>query len=385
MSMTTMTKTTGMKAVAEAALFKMPAAPMILAVDDGYDETKVAAYVDGKLVTYSIPSWAQADAVLTEMGGGALGDWYEVDGESWMVGEAAFRPVGTRIENYHTSALNRAIVLHAICEGVRQGILPDTVLSEPIEVVLGLPVSSFYLKSGAKNDALIQRKVEGFARTGATRTRDGATLHPASTFHVYAQAMSAWVDHVLGDDGRKRGRGDNETIAIVDVGGNTSDFALLRSGRVDHRKSGSEDIGVLHILDELNTRLQAAHGFSGKLSGPALRDILQTGHGRIRGREVDAAEIVAAVKTQAARTIGQYITQYVGAARGAAEIDALVVVGGGAESVLDLDGLRAAYPQLMVPANARFANARGMLRYRLFVDRWTELQRGSTAATGASA
>lgn len=351
-------------------------APAVIAVDDGYDETKVFTIVDGKPVAYSVPSWAQDDAHVTDLSGETQGDWYEVDGQRWLVGEGAYRPVATRVEGYHTSPVNRAIVLHAVAEGVRRELLPATVLSEPVDVVLGLPVASFFTSSGAKNDALIQRKIAGFSEQGAVRARDGARFHPKTTYRVYAQAVAAWVDHVLGNDGGAK-RPPEETIAVVDVGGNTTDFALLRGrGRIDHKSSGTEEVGVLHVLDQLNSKLAGRHGFNSVLSTPLLRQLLASGKGRIFGRDVDCHDFVSEVKAEAARRVGQNIVRYIGSHTRTAEIDAIVVVGGGAETVLDLKELRKTYPQLVVPEDPRFANARGGWRYRMFVDRWAQAQQG---------
>lgn len=320
-------------------------------IDDGYAYTKLAL-ADGRLL--ATPSRAQI--------GRSKVTWihhtrrsifeYQTEGAVYSVGEVD--AASTRFEGYACSGLNRAIVQHALQEADLDG--------ECIEAVSGLPVSNFYRSSGALRSEAIQDKRENLLV--AVRPLSGTSPAEIVYHEVIPEALAAWYDYVVADRNGVGGIDQDRVsrpIAVVDIGGRTTDTVVVRDQGILHDSSGSYPFGLLDAKQALTDALQERFDLEW-IPDRLLTHAMQ--HRRLRlygndhdvGREVLAArqELVERLYAETRRQLGRGI-----------ELDRVLFVGGGAVALAD--HISDWFPNQTIADQPACANARGMLKYLRFI------------------
>lgn len=352
----------------------------IVALDDGYAVNKCAFWRDGKIVTLSVPSAAVRGRVMSDADDRSAGA-YQVgnDGNGAPIEfTIASRGLGgdiepTRIPNYPQSDLNRALVHHTL---VRAGFG-----GRAIVLGSGLPMRAYFEEGvqDAKKVSLARQVV----------SLGGEAVASLAYQHVYAQALSAWVDHVIDENGEaifdsEGGQTVDRrdlVIGIVDVGGRTTDFAVVwvedGTPRLHRARSGSVDLGMLDVTQALLPALQARFNVK-DINAVQLETALRTGKLKVFGQSHDVSNEIATAAIDTARRL---VTEVQGRLGSGANLDRLLFVGGG--SVVLREALCQEYPHVFVAPEPELANARGMLKYMTFID--PEAQAHATAlASGAS-
>lgn len=338
----------------------------IVALDDGYAVNKCAFWRDGKIASVSVPSAAVRGRVMSDADDRSAGA-YNVGTDA--AGRAieftiASRGIGgdieqTRVPDYAVSDLNRALVHHTL---IRAGFGGR-------KIVLGtaLPMRG-YFEDGAQD-----AKKASLARPVVSLGGEpiAAPVHQ----HVYAQALSAWVDHVIDengqpisdthDDGEPVDRRDL-VIGIIDVGGRTTDFAVVwvedSTPVLARGRSGSVDLGMLDVIDALLPMLQQRFNIK-DINPVQLEAAVRGGTLKLWGKPHDVSQEIAAAATETARRLVTEVQRRIGSG---ANLDRLLFVGGG--SVVLREALTREYPHVYVAEQADLANARGMLKYMSFID-----------------
>ncbi len=216
-------------------------------IDDGYAYTKLAL-PNGRLLATpsraqigrSKVSWLnQAERRIFE---------YQTDGSTYSVGDVD--AASTRFEGYACSGMNRAIVQHALQQAGLEGC--------DIEAVSGLPVSAFYRSTGDRRGGAIAEKRHNLMQ--AVRPR-GDALPVDIVFHqVIPEALAAWYDYVIVEkngEARLDQTRVSVPIAVVDIGGRTTDTVVVRDQGILHQSSGSYRFGLLNVKQALAESLQA--------------------------------------------------------------------------------------------------------------------------------
>lgn len=338
----------------------------VVAGDDGYSLIKIAYWgQDGSIQTMSIPSAMVRGRMMSDSedrSAGAYRVGYDSRGAA-IEFTAATRGIGgdvepTKIPNYPESDLNRALVHHAL---VRAGFGGK-------DIVLGtaLPMRA-YFEEGSHS-----RKMESLSREVVSL--GGEDVARLAYQHVYAQAFSAWVDHVIDEAGQpiveqdEAGSVDRRdlVIGIVDVGGRTTDFTVIEvndgAPMLSRRSSGSVDLGMLDVMARLKPAIQTKFGLN-DLNDIQVEQALRTGKARLWGKPIDVSAEIAEAATETARRLVGEVQRTLGSG---ANLDRMLFVGGG--SVVLREALEREYPHVFVSPDPGFANARGMLKYMTFVD-----------------
>lgn len=200
-------------------------------LDDGYAYTKVAL-PDGRLV--SIPSRArmgQAGVTWIREEDQRIFE-YETEGTVYSVG--AVDGESTQFDEYPSSGLNRIIVQHAFYQAGLSG--------RSIHLVSGLPVAAFYRNDGQRRQQAIDKKRDSLKLTVEPLTIKGRPqkqrLKAGIAFHeVIPEALAAWYDHVivtLNDGVTLDADRLNAPVAIVDIGGRTTDYVVVQNQGIVH-------------------------------------------------------------------------------------------------------------------------------------------------------
>lgn len=320
--------------------------------DDGFASTKLVIYADGQLITkLAIPSRARSGVhgITTIDAPGAEAEavivpGYETEGATYTVGNFAGAE-SARFDNYPFSGMNRVIVTHALRLAGLSG--------KQIRLATGLPLSTFF-KGDKPNEEVIARKDASIRQL--VKPLDGSTVAQIVSHRVFPEGLAAWIDYAVDDEGNLRDGVDTETVAVIDIGGRTTDIATIGPGRqIDHVRTGSADIGVLDVIESVRVGILKSTG--DEIPVPAIEQALVTRSIRKWGKPVDVGAEIDAATEEVLTRIMREINRRLGTA---IDIDKLILVGGGAHV---FKKALLAYPNISVDADPAFANARGFAKY----------------------
>ncbi len=342
----------------QASIADNPMQIVQVGLDDGYAYTKVAL-PDGRLV--SVPSRARM---------GAAGvTWirdveqrifeYETAGSVYSVGAVDGEP--TQFDEYPGSALNRVIVQHALQEAGLSG--------RSLHMVTGLPVAAFYRGDGQQRNQAIQTKRDGLKLTVepvvAKKSSKRQALKASIAFHeVIPEALAAWYDFVIVtlDDGVTLDADRlNAPIAIVDIGGRTTDYVVVQDQGVVHGSSGSLNRGMLDVKLRVANLIQERFDLH-ELGEQIISRAVDTNRLRLHGKDHDVSDMVMNAKRELVERLYAETRRKLGLG---VELDRILFVGGGS-AALSSD-IADWFPNQTIADHAAFANARGMLKYLQFV------------------
>lgn len=339
-----------------------PMAVSQVGLDDGFAYTKVAL-ADGRLV--AVPSRARM--------GVAGVTWireetqrifeYETEGSIYAVGAVDGEP--TQFDEYPGSALNRVIVQHALQQAGLAG--------RSIHVVSGLPVSSFYRDDGQQRRQAIQTKRNSlrvpvepiFTKNASQKSGQIRPLKISIAFHdVIPEALAAWYDFVIvmTDEGVTLDADRvNAPIAIIDIGGRTTDYVVVQDQGIVHGSSGSLNRGMLNIKIRVASQIQAKFDLN-ELGEQSIARAVETNRLRLHGKDHDVSDLVAEAKRELVERLYAETRRKLGLGL---ELDRVLFVGGGSAALAG--DIANWFPNQTIADHAAFANARGMLKYLQFV------------------
>tara|TARA_R110002072_G_scaffold96804_3_gene212791 strand:+ start:1078 stop:2226 length:1149 start_codon:yes stop_codon:yes gene_type:complete len=335
-----------------------PMAVVQVGLDDGYAYTKLVL-PDGRLM--AIPSRGRiGQAGITWMNGARQQIFeYDTEGSRYAVGQVDGD--STCYDGYPISGLHRAIVQHALQEAKLAG--------HSVHVVSGLPVSTFYFKDGQKREQTIRLKrdslkiaVQPVSTGGLYATQ---RLPVAVAFHeVIPEALAAWYDQIIQPRAGEvvlDARQLEATMAIIDIGGRTTDYVVVQNQGIVHRSSGSLTQGLLDVQSRVAREIQKRFDLEA-LGEQTLAAAIASGRVRLHGETHDISTLVTAAQHELVVQIHAETRRQLGMG---AELDAVVFVGGGSAALAQQ--LADWFPQQRIAEHPSFANARGMLKYLQYV------------------
>jgi plasmid segregation protein ParM len=320
-------------------------------IDDGFAYTKLAL-PDGRLL--ATPSRAQigrSKVSWLDQGERRIFE-YETDGTVYSVGDVD--AMATRFEGYACSGMNRSIVQHALQQAQLQG--------SEVDAVSGMPVSSFFRSNGDRRHSAINDKRQNLLQPVRPC---GDALPVDIVFHdVIPEALAAWYDYVIAAKNGAAALDQTRVsvpIAVVDIGGRTTDTVVVRDQGILHRSSGSFEFGLLDLKQALADALQERFDLD-RVADRLLTHAVRHKAVRLFGRDYDVTTEVAAAKQELVERLYAETRRQLGRAM---ELDRVLFVGGGA--VVLADHMTDWFPNQLIAEQPAFANARGMLKYLQFV------------------
>ncbi|PLW83317.1 plasmid stability protein StbA [Kineobactrum sediminis] len=331
-----------------------PKAVIQLGLDDGYAYTKLAL-ADGRLL--AVPSRGRIGQAGITWVDAARQQVFEYDTEGSRYAVGQIDGESTCYDGYPISGLHRAIVQHAFQAANLAG--------HSVHAVSGLPVSAFYFKDGQKREQAIGLKRESLkiaVRPVSTGGLYATQRRPvAVAFHaVIPEALAAWYDQVIQQragevvlDARQLAA----SMAIVDIGGRTTDYVVVQDQGIVHRASGSLTGGLLDVHAQVAREIQKRFDLD-TLGEQTVATAMASGSVRLHGRAHDVSELVQAAQHELVVQIHAETRRQLGMG---AELDSVVFVGGGSAALAEQ--LADWFPQQRIAEHPGFANARGMLKY----------------------
>ena len=325
--------------------------PIQVGLDDGYAFTKVAL-PDGRLI--AIPSRARVGkSGVTWIHDGQQRIFeYETEGAMYSVGAVDGAP--THFEGYPTSGMNRAIVQHALQEAGLAG--------RSVHTVSGLPVSAFYKKNGEQRRDTIEKKRNSLKQV----VQPMMERFPAGIafVDVIPEALAAWYDYVIvakGDEVILDEERLSVPIAIVDIGGRTTDYVVVKDQGVIHTSSGSLQGGMLDVKQSVADGIQERFDLE-SVGEQLVSHAVDHGVVRLHGKNHDVADLVDAAKRELVERLYAETRRQLGLG---VELDRVLFVGGG--TVALVEHIADWFPNQAIAEHPAFANARGMLKYLQYV------------------
>lgn len=343
---------------------KKTLSPRLVADDNGYADHKIAYFVGDKIECKKFPTSIQVGGSnLTSVSGDRNDTYQVVDAEgavqnTYTCSGAVSQPLDLRNAEYPFGEPNRVLLHHAMTKAGLVGM--------PVKVGLTLPFGDFYKSDGTYNKEIQLRATQNFSQANVVKEGDGVRIDIASA-HVFPEAMSAFYDWGLEDDGTINEKyealddGDGSML-VVDIGGSTTDIVCVRmiNGElmIDHGHSGTNKIGVLDVKEQISKEFQNKYsvGHEAALSPRTIARIMETGTHQGGGRQYDLRLEVQSTMRAVAQRVVSFVQSKAGALN---DYQAIHFVGGGA--VVFRDALSAAVPFATV--GDEFANARGVLKY----------------------
>jgi len=316
-----------------------------IGLDDGYAYTKVAL-PDGRLIV--IPSRARVGHAGVTWIHEAQQRVFEYETENTVYAVGAVEGAPTQFEGYPWSGLNRAITQHALQVAGLAG--------RTIHAVSGLPVSTFYHQRGEHREAAIARKRDSLKQ--AVRPLSDA-LPAGIAFHeVIPEALAAWYDAVIVERDGKALLDEARVavpIAIVDIGGRTTDYVVVKDQGILHASSGSLQCGMLDVKQLVEAGIQERFDLE-TLSEPIVALAVEHGVVRLHGKDYGVEALVNAAKQEVVERLHAETRRQLGLG---VELDRVLFVGGG--TVALADHIAHWFPHQAIADHPAFANARGML------------------------
>lgn len=327
---------------------KQVAQALCAGIDDGRAYTKIY-FGNGrklKIRTSVKPGVHAGSAGLAAEAEQAAGI-YEVGGQQYTVGDRVDGE-DTRFEDFDGSHINLVAVHHALMMAGFSG--------QDVSIATGLPVFSYY-HAGAIDIDFINKKREKLMTPVTSITGSRKTANIVRNI-VCSEALSAWLDDVLDENGDIKPDADMEhPVGVVDFGGRTLDTLWINPpDMIDHAHSGSESIGVLNLFDLIESGVRTKFRVN-SISRAALESAANTRILRLYGESHDVSDIVEKASNEVIEMVEREIQRRFG---NAAELERILFVGGGSAV---LPGIAARYRNAKLVEDPEYANARGMYKF----------------------
>ena len=328
-----------------------PIEPLHIGLDDGYAFTKIAL-PSGRVFAVSSRARLGAAGVTALKRDHLTVREYDADGLRYSAGSVDGEATG--FDDYPVSALNRVVVQHALQVAGLSG--------RVLHAVSGLPVSAFYQADGTRRSDFIARKTKSLLT--AARPADGQPPAEIAFHDVIPEALAAWYDDVITETAegiRLETERMQVPVAVIDIGGRTTDYVVVADETILHRSSGSLRCGLLDVKQQMTHKLRARFDLDG-VSERTVEDAMHCGRLRLFGGSHDVTDLLNVALREVVERI--YVESRRQLGRGA-ELERVLFVGGGAV-VLDAH-IRHWFPNQVIAGLPAFANARGMLKYLKYV------------------
>lgn len=335
--------------------------PIYVGLDDGHNNTCIVTsdVENSENKKFTMPSRAMSGEVQSF----AIGSKekktfaYEADGQILTVGDIN-KTIETNFDEYPTSPMNRIIANHAMYSAGLGG--------KKVIVTSGLPIRQYYTYSKA-NSALIKNKKKNLLSSdvgGNIISKDNFLLPNVIKHSIIPEGFAAWIDYIatIKPDGSYEFDRNlvNEKIGIVDIGGRTTDIAVIKSWEVDAQRSSTIDSGMLDIHNHIRGQIKEAEGVD--LDDEEIYRAVNENKVKIFGSMVDVTQVVNNAKSKVLNEILHQIKLKIGKG---GDLSKIVFVGGG--SIIFKDDIDGMFRHSELSHDPLYANARGMLKFSMIM------------------
>lgn len=347
--------------VARACLFRkqgrnvMVQNAVVRAVDVGFGNVKyVTGHEHGHAVEcHLFPSLAPQAGANQEIGAGVLQNRntviVEVDGVRYEVGPDA----ALALDATHGRVLDQSFPETDTYKALLRGALAYMDVPEIDLLVLGLPVNNF-----PNYRDHVEKVMSGRHRVPDIKLHQAGSLAAerdvtVKSVWVLPQPLGGFFDHALRN--KLFGSMKSQHNLIIDIGFYTVDWLMTVGVKPVGNRSSAVNGGMSAILTLVAERVAAQH----KTQTPLLKSVEEAVRSgspvRVFGKECDISEHIAAGKAKAREAVAQLVNK-VG---DGADIDNIILSGGGASFFEDVIQEKYPHHKLVIAGDPVFANVRG--------------------------
>jgi plasmid segregation protein ParM len=324
---------------------------VLLGVDDGFEYIKIDEAGSKQAAFQSRAALGGEKRIHIGAGFGAdTIQEYVTDDAVYQIGDID-NALPTRYDDYPVSSHNRALVVSALERAGYAG--------KKVEICTGLPLRTFYSGGGEPNKLMIHNKRENLLKNDV-RNAKGEPILEIVAHEVIAECVATYLDYVVSDteDGGVKMNSDRlkDKIAIVDIGGRTTDIVVVENWSVKLDQAATMDVGMLSARQSLSEKILVTHDVT--VSDKMLISAMKTGYIKIYGRQVDVRGLVHDSLRDLLQNIKTKVKQVIGKG---VDIDCVIMTGGGAQSLSE--ALTGWYPRQIIASNPQFSNAKGMRKF----------------------
>ncbi|MEA1890830.1 MAG: ParM/StbA family protein, partial [Pseudomonadota bacterium] len=150
-------------------------------------------------------------------------------------------------------------------------------------------------------------------------------------------------------------------VAIIDIGGRTTDYVVVKDQGIIHGSSGSLQCGMLDVKQKVADGIQERFDLE-SISEQRVAHALETNNVRLHGKDYDLGRLVEYAKREVVERILAETRRQLGMG---IELDQILFVGGG--TVALVEHISDWFPHQVIAEHPAFSNARGMLKYLRYV------------------
>ena len=270
-------------------------------------------------------------ALITRGGNYLISTGYEINfnGELFIIGEGDY--------DTNLNKLSKENLLPMLC--LAAGL---STKEEFIRVVLGLPINQYRSNKNKMLEIIEENKILNFKLNGLDRCIciEEASIFPEGVATYYSL------------DIEKRKALVDQDLIILDIGGRTTDIALLKSGKKRSvAKSTSLDVGMINIYNDMINEINSLYTLG--LNIEDAEGILKNGL-EVDGEKQDTSFIKNIVKNNIEKVFKELNISY------PVRTSPLIVTGGGGKSFFK--SLKKRYPTAQLVEDNLFSNAIGYKR-----------------------
>ncbi len=320
-----------------------------VAIDDGLAQVKlVGEFPDGTVRALKFRNSVRSGAAgaVMSMTGEALDQYVTEEGNTFSCSDS-ISTEESRFPGFHVSEIDRVLIRHALSTAGYGGLR--------VHLLTSLPVDEYY-RAGVRDQRRIDQKMANLMK-GVVKPGNQDAPPELETVRVGCQAISAFFDYIMDDDGALM-MAPPDAVAIVDIGGSTTDIAVVLNGdRIDAVASGAIRNGVLDVHAAVATKLARQVESDLRLSPRQLDEACRTRRIKLWGEQRDVGSIVDEAVQEVGSTIAREIERKIGVG---ATLDRVVFTGGGAALFADT---LSRWRNTETIKDGEFANARGLLKF----------------------
>ena len=270
-------------------------------------------------------------ALITKGGNYLISTGYEItfNSELFIIGEGDY--------DTNLDKLSKENLLPMLC--LAAGL---STKEEFIRVVLGLPINQYRSNKNKMLEIIEENKILNFKLNGLDRCIciEEASIFPEGVATYYSL------------DIEKRKALVDQDLIILDIGGRTTDIALLKAGKKRSvAKSTSLDVGMINIYNDMINEINSLYTLG--LNIEDAEGILKNGL-EVDGEKQDTSFIKNIVKNNIEKVFKELNISY------PVRTSPLIVTGGGGKSFFK--SLKKRYPTAQLVEDNLFSNAIGYKR-----------------------
>ena len=221
------------------------------------------------------------------------------------------------------------------------------------EVATGLPLDQYFV-----NGVVCEKNIE---LKHANVEKPVESQHFKKTIkskNVCPEAVSAWVD-ICFDDKGKAVQKMTQPVAVVDIGGRTTDVAVVTPDfSIEPASSGTLKVGILDAYNLLNKKLMAQHYLDSNIDIFVLSEAFKSNAIQIdMTKPRDIGHLVKEIKQSIAAKILREVERKIDKVP---HLQGICFVGGGAEALRQ--NLKTLGGNIFIPKDPVFSNCRGYLK-----------------------